>query len=111
MADHTAGVGSRRPGGQVDVLARPVECAGTRGATGSGRRFHVTTTFRSGGPVAEGIWQSESAALTRFRGFIGSYATTRGGAVSLTLWAETDGEPRPLRTWSTDRGEEIHPVH
>lgn len=68
-------------------------------------RFHVSMTFTPGGPKVEGTWEVETSAVKRFRGFIGTHGS---GGVTITLWAETDGIRRRLRTWMNDHGEVLH---
>ncbi|MFG2987150.1 hypothetical protein ACGFYQ_38890 [Streptomyces sp. NPDC048258] len=58
-----------------------------------------------GGPKAEGTWEAEASAVKRFRGFIGTHGSDD---VTITLWAETDGIRRRLRTWTKDHGEVLH---
>ncbi|MCX4546647.1 hypothetical protein [Streptomyces sp. NBC_01565] len=71
-------------------------------------RFHVTLTFTptGDGPVVEGTWDDEKAAVKRFRGFIGTHGNS--DHVTVTLWAETGGVRRRLRTWTRDAGEVLH---
>ncbi|WP_405681113.1 hypothetical protein OG239_00630 [Streptomyces sp. NBC_00868] len=71
-------------------------------------RFHVSMTFTPGGPKVEGTWEAEASAVNRFRGFIGTHGSDD---VTITLWAETDGIRRRLRTWTKDHGEVLHTGH
>lgn len=69
-------------------------------------RFHVTMTFRPGGPAVAGTWTDGAIALRKFRSWVGSHGS-RGGVV-IELSRESGGPGTLLRTWTADRGEEIH---
>ncbi|MER6253540.1 hypothetical protein ABT224_19515 [Streptomyces sp. NPDC001584] len=69
-------------------------------------RFHVIMTFKAGGPAIEGTWESDSAATGKFQSFVGSHGSVDG--VEIVLWSETDGERERVRTWTKERGLEIH---
>ncbi|MGW7312278.1 hypothetical protein [Streptomyces sp. NPDC054865] len=69
-------------------------------------RFHVVMAFKTGGPVIEGTWESGPVASGKFQSFVGSHGSVDG--VELVLWSETDGKRERLRTWTKERGLEIH---
>ncbi|MFJ2752792.1 hypothetical protein [Streptomyces sp. NPDC087297] len=69
-------------------------------------RFHVTMTFEAHGPAIEGTWESGPAAALKFQSFVGSHGSVDG--VEIVLWSEAGGEREQLRTWTKERGLEIH---
>lgn len=73
---------------------------------GETERFLVTMTFREGGPAVEGTWTDGCVALVKFCGWVGTHGSRDG--VTITLLAESGGRREPLRTWTKERGEEIH---
>jgi len=69
-------------------------------------RFHVIVTFKATGPAIEGTWESGPTASGKFQSFVGSHGSIDG--VEIVLWSETAGAQERLRTWTKERGLEIH---
>ncbi|MEU6672288.1 hypothetical protein [Streptomyces sp. NPDC046727] len=70
---------------------------------GAAERFHVTMTFREGGPAVEGTWTDAAVALNKFRSWLGTHGSRDG--ITIVLMAEAGGELEPLRTWTKEHGE------
>ncbi|GAA2650766.1 hypothetical protein GCM10010425_74330 [Streptomyces spororaveus] len=69
--------------------------------------FHVRLRFGPpSSPAVTGTWDSEATAERKFRGFIGRYGSRAD--VRIELWSETGGNRERLRTWTKERGLEIH---
>ncbi|MFD6534907.1 hypothetical protein [Streptomyces goshikiensis] len=71
-------------------------------------RFHVIMTFQKGGPAIAGTWDAGPVAAGKFQKFLGSHGSLDG--VEITLWSETGRERKRLRTWTKERGLEVHRV-
>ncbi|MFI2764280.1 hypothetical protein ACH5A3_36415 [Streptomyces echinatus] len=73
---------------------------------GAEERFHVTMTFREGGPAVEGTWTDAGVALNKFRSWLGTHGSRDGITITLEVGAGAGREP--LRTWTKEHGEHIH---
>lgn len=77
-----------------------------RQSSDQAKRFHVTVQFRPNGPSVEGTWADAAVALRKFRSWVGTHGSQEG--VTVTLWEEQGGSRTAVRTWTKERGEEIH---